>query len=176
MAKPSKQQTSSDEAMSSDEEPINEQISEEEDEEEIEAVARSADSEEDEAAGDAEGDEADEEVTNNEISKRERERLKEMQILKKHKIQEILDQQNAAIDADMNNKGKGRLKYLLQQTELFAHFAKHDQSSSQKKAKGRGRHASKVTEEEEDEECLKEEEDGLSGNTRLVTQPSCKGP
>ena len=40
----------------------------------------------------------------------------------------------------------------------------------------RGRHASKVTEEEEDEECLKEEEDGLSGNTRLVTQPSCKGP
>lgn len=40
----------------------------------------------------------------------------------------------------------------------------------------RGRHASKITEEEEDEECLKEEEDGLSGtgNTRLVAQPSCK--
>ena len=33
-----------------------------------------------------------------------------------------------------------------------------------------------MTEEEEDEECLKEEEDGLSGtgNTRLVTQPSCE--
>jgi hypothetical protein len=30
-----------------------------------------------------------------------------------------------------------------------------------------------VTEEEEDEEYLKEEEGGL-GNTRLVTQPSCK--
>lgn len=38
----------------------------------------------------------------------------------------------------------------------------------------RGRHASKVTEEEEDEEYLKDEEDGLSGNTRLLTQPSCK--
>lgn len=39
-----------------------------------------------------------------------------------------------------------------------------------------GRHASKLTEEEEDEECLKEEEDGLSGtgNTRLLVQPSCK--
>lgn len=37
----------------------------------------------------------------------------------------------------------------------------------------RGRHASKVTEEEEDEEYLKEEEDGVA-NTRLVTQPSCK--
>lgn len=40
----------------------------------------------------------------------------------------------------------------------------------------RGRHASKLTEEEEDEEYLKEEEDGLAGTggTRLVTQPSCK--
>lgn len=40
----------------------------------------------------------------------------------------------------------------------------------------RGRHASKVTEEEEDAEYLKEEEDGLSGSgsTRLVAQPSCK--
>ena len=40
----------------------------------------------------------------------------------------------------------------------------------------RGRHASKLTEEEEDEEYLKEEEDGLagSGGTRLVSQPSCK--
>lgn len=40
----------------------------------------------------------------------------------------------------------------------------------------RGRHASKITEEEEDEECLKEEEDGLigTGNTRLLVQPSCK--
>lgn len=40
----------------------------------------------------------------------------------------------------------------------------------------RGRHASKLTEEEEDEEYLKEEEDGLSGagHTRLLVQPSCK--
>jgi len=40
----------------------------------------------------------------------------------------------------------------------------------------RGRHASKLTEEEEDEVYLKEEEGGLAGagGTRLVTQPSCK--
>ncbi|GAU37744.1 hypothetical protein TSUD_382370, partial [Trifolium subterraneum] len=107
-----------------------------------------------------------------EISKREKARLREMQKLKKQKVQEILDAQNAAIEADMNNRGKGRLKYLLQQTELFAHFAKGDPSSSQKKSRGSGRHASKVTEEEEDEEYLKGEEDGVA-NTRLVTQPSC---
>ncbi|KAK6122620.1 hypothetical protein DH2020_043635 [Rehmannia glutinosa] len=117
----------------------------------------------------------DDEAVANEVSKREKARLNEMQRMKKQKIQEILDAQNAAIDADMNKRGKGRLNYLLQQTELFAHFAKGDQSTSQKRAKGRGRHASKLTEEEEDEEYLKEEEDGLSGtgNTRLVAQPSC---
>ncbi|KQJ87242.1 hypothetical protein BRADI_4g09970v3 [Brachypodium distachyon] len=98
-------------------------------------------------------------------------RLREMQKLKKQKIQEILDRQNTAIDADMNKKGKGWLKYLLQQTEIFAHFAKGSQSAA-KKTSRRGRHASKVTEQEEDEEYL-QEEDGLdsAGGTCLVAQP-----
>ncbi|KAH9620261.1 hypothetical protein KSS87_018196 [Heliosperma pusillum] len=173
MAKPSKQRDSSDDASNSSyEEPVNDQI-EEEDEVELEAVARSADSDDDNDADDAAVlDEDEENGYNNEISKREKARLKEMQTRKKKKIQEILNQQNAAIDADMNNKGKGRLKYLLQQTEIFAHFAKGEQSEAPKKSKGRGRHASKVTEEEEDEEYLKEEEAGSAG-TRLLTQPSC---
>ncbi|CAK8530939.1 unnamed protein product [Lathyrus sativus] len=190
MAKASKQQASSDEefsnsSSSSEEEQVNEQINEEEDEEELEAVARAASSDDDEVTGDnppdSDEDAAAEDVDDDEqggdddapeISKREKARLKEMQKMKKQKIQEILDTQNAAIEADMNNRGKGRLKYLLQQTELFAHFAKGDSSSSQKKTRGSGRHASKVTEEEEDEEYLKGEEDGVA-NTRLMTQPSC---
>ncbi|XP_017633850.1 ISWI chromatin-remodeling complex ATPase CHR11-like [Gossypium arboreum] len=183
MAKSSKPASSDEElyngSSSSEEERMSAQVNgEEDDEEEIEAVARSADAsdEDDDAVPEENADDADYDESNGadpEISKREKERLKEMQKLKKQKIQEILDTQNAAIDADMNNKGRGRLKYLLQQTELFSHFAKGDPNSSQKKVKGRGRHASKITEEEEDEEYLKEEEDGLSGNTRLVTQPSC---
>lgn len=36
-----------------------------------------------------------------EIGKREKARLKEMQRMKKHKIQELLDAQNASIEADM---------------------------------------------------------------------------
>lgn len=62
MAKPSKRQASSDEAMSNgsssseEEEQTNEQINEEEDEEELEAVARSAGSDEDEAADDSDND------------------------------------------------------------------------------------------------------------------------
>ncbi|QCD77009.1 ISWI chromatin-remodeling complex ATPase CHR11 isoform X1 [Vigna unguiculata] len=188
MARPSKPNSSSDEALSNasssseEKELVNEQINEEEDEEELEAVARSASSDDDDdegAAGNppdsdedpAGDDDQGEDNVDPAISKREKARLKEMQKMKKQKIQEILDAQNAAIDADMNNRGKGRLKYLLQQTELFAHFAKGDQTSSQK-SRGRGRHASKVTEEEEDEEYLKEEEDGVA-STRLVSQPSC---
>ncbi|KAH7314871.1 hypothetical protein KP509_21G025000 [Ceratopteris richardii] len=79
----------------------------------------------------------------------------------------------------MNSKAKGRLKFLLQQTEIFAHFAQGAQSGSGgRAAKGRGRHSSKHTEEEEDEEYLKEEEDALrnnvgGGGTRLLVQPSC---
>ncbi|KAL6884678.1 hypothetical protein ACP4OV_010614 [Aristida adscensionis] len=171
---------------------------EEVDEEEIEAVTTGADADEEEEgagaapAGEGDGDsqstEDDEAVAgenddddeaehsggNAVVGKREKARLKELQKIKKQKIQEILDTQNAAIDADMNNKGKGRLKYLLQQTEIFAHFAKGSQSK-EKKPRGRGRHASKMTEEEEDEEYLKEEEDALAGTggTRLVSQPSC---
>ncbi|CAL5198834.1 unnamed protein product [Lathyrus oleraceus] len=181
MGRASKSQPSS--ASNSEEEEevenVNDQI-DDDDEDELEAVARSASSDdddnvpdEDEAAEYAEDDDnQDESNVNPEISKREKARLKELERLKKHKIQEILDAQNATIDASMNTKGKGRLKYLLQQTELFAHFAKTEEASSQKKTKGRGRHASKMTEEEEDEEYLKEEE-GRLGNTRLVTQPSC---
>ncbi|GAB2241383.1 hypothetical protein Droror1_Dr00018158 [Drosera rotundifolia] len=40
-------------------------------------------------------------VADNEIGKREKARLKEMQRMKKQNVQEILDKQNAIIDADM---------------------------------------------------------------------------
>ncbi|PPE01775.1 hypothetical protein GOBAR_DD01214 [Gossypium barbadense] len=117
-------------SSSSKEERMKAQVNgEEDDEEEIEAVARSVDTfgEDDDIVPEEIVDDVDDDEYNGanpEISKREKERLKEMQKLKKQKIQEILDTQNAAIDADMNNKGKGRLKYLLRQTELFSHFAK----------------------------------------------------
>ncbi|VAH14540.1 unnamed protein product [Triticum turgidum subsp. durum] len=138
--------------------------------------AEEAESTEDDAAaeegGEEDADESEDATGKTEIGKRERAKLREMQKLKKQKIQEILDSQNASIDADMNKKGKGRLKYLLQQTEIFAHFAKGSQAA-EKKNRGKGRHASKVTEEEEDEEYLKEEDALAAGGTRLLIQPSC---
>lgn len=195
--------SSSDDLASSEEErPQNEESSpdeEEDDQEELEAVTRptadededdedtqpanasSADDDQDASASDDQDasaetdDDAQQKPVSAEVAKRERQRLKELQKLKKEKLAEALSQQNSAIDADMNNKAKGRLKFLLQQTEIFAHFAQGADAAKEKKPRGRGRLQSKITEEEEDEEYLKEEENSLtgSGSTRLMTQPSC---
>ena len=48
-------------------------------------------------------------MPNAEVSKREKARLREMQQLKKQKVQEILDAQNAAIDADMVSSSSGKV-------------------------------------------------------------------
>ncbi|XP_044347140.1 probable chromatin-remodeling complex ATPase chain isoform X2 [Triticum aestivum] len=161
---------------------------EEVDEDEIEAVTTGAgaddeeeeedggeEDEEEEPESDDDDDEAEDPAGIPEVGKQERARLKQLQKLKKQKIQEILQTQNAAIDADMNKKGKGRLKYLLQQTEVFAHFAEGSQAK-EKKPRGRGRPSSKRrAEEEDDEEYLEEEEDALASSvgTHLLVQPSC---
>ncbi|VAH56720.1 unnamed protein product [Triticum turgidum subsp. durum] len=158
---------------------------EEVDEEEIEAVTTGAGADEEEEDGGEEdgeeepesddADEAEDPAGIPEVGKQERARLKQLQKLKKQKIREILQTQNAAIDADMNKKGKGRLKYLLQQTEIFAHFAEGSQTK-EKKPRGRGRPASKRRAvEEDDEEYLQEEEDALASSvgTHLLVQPSC---
>eukprot|EP01018_Ginkgo_biloba_P017716 Gb_39649 [translate_table: standard] len=187
--------SSDDEASSEEEQPQNEEYTtDEEDQEELEAVTRAADPDDEEEdpaveasipynqegdSDDGEEAETDDDIERKpvsaEVAKRERERLKDMQKLKKEKLLQVLAQQNAIVNADMNNKAKGRLKFLLQQTELFAHFAQGAEAAPEKKPRGRGRHQSKVTEEEEDEEYLKEEEDALigAGSTRLLTQPSC---
>ncbi|KAH1124809.1 hypothetical protein GYH30_014473 [Glycine max] len=126
MARPLKPHSSSHEALSNasssseEEEQLNEQINEEEDEEELEAVVRpaSSDDDDDKVAGDnppnsdeysAAADDQDGDSVDPEISKQEKTRLKEiMQKVKKQKIQEILDAQNAAIDTDMLRTIEGR--------------------------------------------------------------------
>lgn len=50
--------------------------------------------------------------SNAEVSKREKARLRRMELMKKQKIQEILDAQNAAVDADMVSMFNG-LIWLL---------------------------------------------------------------
>ncbi|CAI7787861.1 unnamed protein product [Closterium sp. NIES-53] len=115
-----------------------------------------------------------------EIARKERERLREMKRNKKKELDELIKKQNDAVQAETADSAKGRLKFLLQQTEIFQHFAQqHDSPVKPKgkgRGKGRGRGSSKLTEEEEDEEYLKEEEEALGdggSTTRLLVQPSC---
>ncbi|CAI5513267.1 unnamed protein product, partial [Closterium sp. Naga37s-1] len=115
-----------------------------------------------------------------EIARKERERLWEMKRNKKKELDELIKKQNDAVQAETADNAKGRLKFLLQQTEIFQHFAQqHDSPVKPKgkgRGKGRGRGSSKLTEEEEDEEYLKEEEEALGdggSTTRLLVQPSC---
>ncbi|CAI5467210.1 unnamed protein product [Closterium sp. Yama58-4] len=115
-----------------------------------------------------------------EIARKERERLREMKRNKKRELEELIKRQNDAVQAETADSAKGRLKFLLQQTEIFQHFAQQHDSPVKPKGKGRdkgrGRGSSKLTEEEEDEEYLKEEEEALGdggSTTRLLVQPSC---
>lgn len=100
--------------------------------------------------------------------------MHELKKRKKAEVESFLAEQNKLVDSDMNTKAKGRLKFLLQQTEIFAHFANGPQSAKDAKKGSKGRHGSKLTEEEEDKEYLKEDEDaGAARGTRLLVQPSC---
>eukprot|EP00850_Spirogloea_muscicola_P003093 SM000012S25355 [mRNA] locus=s12:642329:650370:+ [translate_table: standard] len=172
----------------------------EEDPEEMAALEREEDGAEDDAPGtdpptplmEADGDDAADEEdgdsdelpegmrspSKREVARRERERLREIKKRKKDELESFLTKQNESIEADTTDKAKGRLKFLLAQTEIFAHFAQGAKGAATvPKSKGRGRHSSKMTEAEEDEEYLKEEEEALgdagSGGTRLLVQPSC---
>ncbi|XP_024388673.1 probable chromatin-remodeling complex ATPase chain [Physcomitrium patens] len=156
---------------------------EEEDPEEIAAIEEAAAEvgDEDVPMADGSGEESEDEEeeaeggTKKDIAKRERQRLHELKKRKKAEVDQFLAEQNKLVDSDMNTKAKGRLKFLLQQTEIFAHFANGPQSAKDAKKASKGRHGSKLTEEEEDKEYLKEDDEdvGAARGTRLLVQPSC---
>eukprot|EP00741_Cyanophora_paradoxa_P007456 tig00000128_g7211.t1 len=87
------------------------------------------------------------------------------------------DAQQAAVakevDADKASTARNRLKYLLDQTELYGHFMK--KKHNEQPAKGEKRKRGRIAEEEEDEELVKEvleeEEPATQHHTRLTAQP-----
>ncbi|CAD7696105.1 unnamed protein product [Ostreobium quekettii] len=127
----------------------------------------SADTEDEEFAGDVELSSP----TKREIARREKERLREMEQRKRDMLESLRTQQNASAASGEGERSRLRLKYLLKQAEVFQHFAPQAMGD---KAKGKGRHGSKYTEDMEDKELLRdEEEDELGGAVhRLQVQPS----
>jgi len=102
---------------------------------------------------------------------------KDKQEEKKH-LEEQRDEQNRAVDEDTSRTAKARLKFLLEQTELYTHFMSPTKGakSPHETGKGKGgRRGHGVAEQEEDETLLKEalddEEPSHQHYSRLIVQP-----
>mmetsp|Transcript_22804 Transcript_22804/g.58023 ORF Transcript_22804/g.58023 Transcript_22804/m.58023 type:complete len:1052 (-) Transcript_22804:484-3639(-) len=151
-------------------------------EEEEDFLPEDADLQEDDFQGppsDAEtidDDEEDEELikspSKREIARQEKERLRQRALQKKEMLERLKNDPGAAAaavgDAD---RARNRLQFLLKQADLFQHFVPETAKKEGKKA--RGRLASKAMENDEDQELLKDEEDGGErAGHRLQLQPS----
>jgi len=104
-----------------------------------------------------------------EVAKAERERLRELKREQTAELDRVRAEQNKQIAGD--NK-KGKWKFLLQQTEVFAHFLSGTKAANEAANKGkRGRNKSHAAEEDEDAELVEHAEDYQA--VRLTTQPTC---
>ncbi|EFN58004.1 hypothetical protein CHLNCDRAFT_34395 [Chlorella variabilis] len=107
-----------------------------------------------------------------EIARKERERLKAQDKLRREQLEVMRTTQNTDAAKGEAERGRRRLQFLLKQAEVFQHFAPKAAAGEEKKKK-RGRHAAGYTEEQEDEELLRDEEGGGEGaGHRLQVQPS----
>tara|TARA_B100001996_G_scaffold373770_1_gene351603 strand:+ start:414 stop:3386 length:2973 start_codon:yes stop_codon:yes gene_type:complete len=103
------------------------------------------------------------------VAKAERERLREIKREQARELERVRQDQNAAVAGE--NKS-GRWKFLLAQTEVFAHFLSGTKAAKDAANKGkRGRNKSHAAEEDEDAELVEHAEDYQA--VRLTSQPTC---
>ncbi|GMH40196.1 hypothetical protein BSKO_08100 [Bryopsis sp. KO-2023] len=106
------------------------------------------------------------------IARREKERLREQERRRREALEKMRETQNTAAEAGQDQRSRSRLRYLLQQAEIFQHFAPTVVKSERAKGQ-RGRLNSKYTEDMEDNLLLRDEEDdGAAAGHRLTVQPS----
>ncbi|PSC72801.1 chromatin-remodeling complex ATPase chain [Micractinium conductrix] len=160
--------------MSAEEPQISADVPDEEEDAEAfaEASAELGDEGEPTEEYDTEDEAAEEDVESaaaREVARKERERLKQMDKIRREQLERYRETANADAAAGDAARGKRRLNFLLKQAEVFQHFAP---MSAEKAKKKRGRHGG-ATEEQEDEELLRDEEGGgEGGGHRLQVQPS----
>jgi SWI/SNF-related matrix-associated actin-dependent regulator of chromatin subfamily A member 5 len=153
----------------------------EEEEEEGDALALAEgdpgeDGDEDAPAG-GEAEQADDEALGADAG--ERERIKNQKRRQKEALQSLRAQQNASLKAEQQQQRSTRMQFLLEQTEIFAHFLQGDAdaalaSASGKPRKGGGRSSSKAREEEEDKVMTAGADAYSSSHSiRLSAQPDC---
>eukprot|EP00884_Botryococcus_braunii_P010359 jgi/Botrbrau1/19324/Bobra.0073s0055.1 len=116
-------------------------------------------------------DDDDNDAVLREIARKEKERLKLQAKQKKEELEKLRSSANMVAEAGEEDRGQRRLQFLLKQAEVFQHFA--PASANEQKAKQRrGRNTSKLTEDMEDEELLKDEAAPDVLGHRLTAQPS----
>lgn len=104
-----------------------------------------------------------------EVAKAERERLRALKREQQAELERVREDQNKAIAQDSK---AGKWKYLLAQTEVFAHFLSGTKAAKEAANKGkRGKNKSHAAEESEDAELVEHAEDYQA--VRLTVQPSC---
>ncbi|KAL4443678.1 hypothetical protein ABPG75_011415 [Micractinium tetrahymenae] len=106
-----------------------------------------------------------------EIARKERERLKQQDKLRREQLEKFRATANQDAAKGEAERGRKRLNFLLKQAEVFQHFAPATVERERKKRGGR--HGTGRTEEQEDEELLRDEEGGAEqAGHRLQVQPS----
>ncbi|KAL4447228.1 hypothetical protein ABPG77_007261 [Micractinium sp. CCAP 211/92] len=106
-----------------------------------------------------------------EIARKERERLKQQDKLRREQLEKFRATANLDAAKGEAERGRKRLNFLLKQAEVFQHFAPATVERERKKRGGR--HGTGRTEEQEDEELLRDEEGGAEqAGHRLQVQPS----
>ncbi len=121
------------------------------------------------------------------LAKQERERLRRMKKERQEALDKYRNQMNTEAMKDEKTRARDRMRYLLQQADIFQHFMQVDKSGAKgpaalkKGGKGSGAASARgrKREEDEDKELLQDEmedADAAPGHFqahRLQVQPAC---
>ena len=108
-----------------------------------------------------------------EIAKQERARMRQQKALKEKELARIREEQNKTAASGEGKSAKARLKYLLQQTEIFSHFIKDSEKDKKaKKSKKKTGHRSDAA--DDDERDVEADDEVVAATAhRLTVQPTC---
>ncbi|XRB05303.1 SWI/SNF-related matrix-associated actin-dependent regulator of chromatin subfamily A member 5 [Pycnococcus provasolii] len=108
-----------------------------------------------------------------EIAKQERARMRQQKALKEKELARIREEQNKTAASGEGKSSKARLKYLLQQTEIFSHFIKDSEKDKKaKKSKKKTGHRSDAA-DDDDGDVEADDEVVAATAHRLTVQPTC---
>lgn len=121
-----------------------------------------------EEGSDEEAEDGEKELTESQMRKKlekeERKKMRELKKEQKEALQAMRDQQNKEVEASRTQTHKDKLKFLLQQTDIYTHFMKSSETKDSGKKGATPTKRGTKTERAEDEQLLKDTVDETSTN------------